>query len=85
VHRDGSEYDCQQRSANESHRVWVVDVEVDVVVVDVPAGIVPVVPVDPLPEALPAALVSVALVLLVTGGPPPVSVAVVAVVADWVG
>jgi len=42
------------------------------VTVDVPAGIVPLVPVEPLPEALPVALLSVW-----TGGPPPVSVAVV--------
>lgn len=42
------------------------------VMVEVPAGIVPLVPVEPLPEALPVLLLSV-----FTGSPAPVSVAVV--------
>ena len=41
-------------------------------VVAVPPGTVPLVPGEPLPDALPVALVS-----LLIGGPPPVSVAVV--------
>ena len=58
----------------------VVDVaDVVVLIVVVPPGIVPLVPVDPLPAAFPVALVS-----LLTGGPPPVSVAVVPDVDDGV-
>jgi hypothetical protein len=49
-------------------------------------GCVPLVPLLPLPEALPVLLVSVAAVVvveLVTGVPPPVSVAVVPVDDGW--
>ena len=56
----------------------------------VPDGSVPLVPVLLLPEALPVleaavvvAVVAFVLVMLVTGAPPPVSVAVVPVVDGW--